>query len=963
MASRVELWSRLIASEWRHQPGRLALALLALAVGVALAYAVFLVNASALAEFGQAVRSVNGQPDLDLRASAGDNSSFDEALYTRVAQQPGLTMAAPMLEITAVARRVDAGSTTSDTVGTTTGAAAPAGSSAAAAATPTTTTPTPPVASKATPGAVKQMPTLRVVGVDALTLARIAPDLLPRPHADAPRLAMLDPQLVFLNAAARRALGVQTPGELLRLSANGRHVVLRWGGDVATSGGALAVVDIAGVQQGFGLIGRISRIAVQLEPGVTSADWLRRLDLPPTVRAAAPDEAEQRLSQLSRSYRVNLSVLALVALFTGAFLVYAVQALAVAKRLPQLALLGVLGMPAAERRALVLVEATLLGVLGSAIGLGLGAVMAQQALARLGGDLGSAGMLGGLFGASAAPPLLHWSVASALGHGALGLAAALAGSWFPARAAEKLAPAQTLKGVGSAQLLPSRLARWSGPAMLVVGGLLALLPPLPGLQGLPLPAYLSIGLILLGGVVCVPALVGLVLDRLPPSMSPLPLLVIERARDQRSSATATVSGVVASLALCVALTVMVASFRDSVASWLDRILPADLYVRASGMRASGLVQTLPIGLDREAARLPGVDHVRPQRLLAVQLDARQAAVALLSRPLPMNGSTTELAAELPLIGDALPARAGCINVAVSEALAALYDAPAGSVLTLPLAMGAGTGTANSAATTASKSSAPSPCAPPRAGRVEVYVRAVWRDYSRQQGALMMDRADWLALGGDETVNDLALWLKPDADMAQVQAALRELAVRLSRGQADASGLNTTPAGSDAERSTDDRLDLAGLEFATPGEIRAISLTIFDRSFVVTRWLQVVAIALGLVGVAASFSAQVLARRKEFGALQHLGVTRRQLLLLVAGEGALWCGLGALLGLVLGLVISVVLVDVVNPQSFHWTMELALPWDRLGALVGAVLLAGAIAATVAGRSAASQQMALAVKEDW
>jgi hypothetical protein len=391
----------------------------------------------------------------------------------------------------------------------------------------------------------------------------------------------------------------------------------------------------------------------------------------------------------------------------------------------------------------------------------------------------------------------------------------------------------------------------------------------------------------------------------------------------------------------------------------------------------------------------------------------------------MMGNTTELAAELPLIGDALPARAGCINVAVSEALAALYDAPAGSVLTLPLALGAGSknsadrsagiqlsasaGAANAeskvtpgaglaatnatlvgaaaATTTASTSSnmstttatapsaattvaiatdartAPSGCTPPRAGHVDVYVRAVWRDYSRQQGALMMDRADWLALGGDETVNDLALWLKPDADMATVQAALRELAVRLTRGQDAVGGSNTMPAATDTGRSTDDTLDLAGLEFATPGEIRAISLTIFDRSFVVTRWLQVVAIALGLVGVAASFSAQVLARRKEFGALQHLGVTRRQLLLLVAGEGALWCGLGALLGLVLGLVISVVLVDVVNPQSFHWTMELALPWDRLGALVGAVLLAGAIAATVAGRSAASQQMALAVKEDW
>jgi putative ABC transport system permease protein len=71
----------------------------------------------------------------------------------------------------------------------------------------------------------------------------------------------------------------------------------------------------------------------------------------------------------------------------------------------------------------------------------------------------------------------------------------------------------------------------------------------------------------------------------------------------------------------------------------------------------------------------------------------------------------------------------------------------------------------------------------------------------------------------------------------------------------------------------------------------------------------------------------------------------------------------LLGLVLGLVISVVLVDVVNPQSFHWTMDLALPVGRLAALVGAVLLAGAAAATLAGRAAASRQMALAVKEDW
>ena len=87
---RARLWTGLIAAEWRHQPGRVALALLALAVGVALSYAVYLVNASALAEFGQAVRSVNGQPDLELRPTAGDTADFDEHIFERVAATPGV---------------------------------------------------------------------------------------------------------------------------------------------------------------------------------------------------------------------------------------------------------------------------------------------------------------------------------------------------------------------------------------------------------------------------------------------------------------------------------------------------------------------------------------------------------------------------------------------------------------------------------------------------------------------------------------------------------------------------------------------------------------------------------------------------------------------------------------------------------------------------------------------------------
>ena len=124
-----------------------------------------------------------------------------------------------------------------------------------------------------------------------------------------------------------------------------------------------------------------------------------------------------------------------------------------------------------------------------------------------------------------------------------------------------------------------------------------------------------------------------------------------------------------------------------------------------------------------------------------------------------------------------------------------------------------------------------------------------------------------------------------------------------------------------------------------------------------------AIAIGLFGIAASFSAQVLARRKEFGLLSHLGLTRRQILGVVAAEGAVWTAVGAALGLVLGVAVSVVLVKVVNPQSFHWTMELLLPEARLAMLCAAVLVAGTLTAWLSARRVVGREMVLAVKEDW
>jgi len=831
--------------ELRLHPWRNATALLAVVLGVALAFSVQLINESALSEFGAAVRAVNGQADFELRPPyRGAAGGFDERLYARVAAHPQVGIASPVIEVDTFALAADG-----------------------------------------------HRVALRVLGLDMLVAAPLAPGLLPRPFDAAARLALLDPGAVFLNPAAQQALGMSAPqtGAALHLLAGGGSTTgLRFAGQVSAAGPPLAVLDIAGAQAQFGLLGKLSRIDVRLAPGAQQDAVLRELALPPGVRAAAPEEAEQRLSNVSRAYRVNLTVLALVALFTGAFLVFSVLSLSVAKRQPQFALLGVLGMSSRERLQLVVAESALLGVAGSVLGLAFGSALAALALHWLAGDLG-----GGFFQGSAAP--LQFSPVAALVYGMLGVAAAVAGGWLPARIAQRLSPAQALKGLG-AQEAELEFA-WLAPALLLAGGALALCPPV---LGLPLAAYGSVACILLGGIGCVPAVVALVLRGVAPPRSALPLLAVERARRQRHSATVAVAGVVASLALSVALTVMVASFRDSVTRWLDTVLPAELYVRGAASLGAGDTVFLAPAFVQAVTHLPGVQRVEVQRVTQVQLDPTRPAVTLLARPL------ADPAQSLPLVGNLLPPEPGRVAVYVSEAMVSLYGSTPGSQLVLPLPGGA---------------------------TQVLQVRGVWRDYARQGGAILLDAADYQRASGDERVNDLALWLAPGADAVAVRQAIGVLA-------AD-----------------------APVEFAAAGEIRAVSLRIFDRSFAVTYWLQAVAIAIGLFGIAASFSAQVLSRRKEFGLLTHLGLTRRQIVAVVAAEGAVWTVAGMLLGLVLGLAVSVVLVKVVNPQSFHWTMEMAWPAARLALLCGAVVVAGTLTAWLAARALVAQDMALAVKEDW
>ena len=98
----LSLLSLLVRREWRHHPWRHTAALLAVTLGVALAYSVHLINSSALEEFSSAVRTANGQPDLTLRGRG-----FDDALFERIAADPSVQLASPVLEVDTYARAAD----------------------------------------------------------------------------------------------------------------------------------------------------------------------------------------------------------------------------------------------------------------------------------------------------------------------------------------------------------------------------------------------------------------------------------------------------------------------------------------------------------------------------------------------------------------------------------------------------------------------------------------------------------------------------------------------------------------------------------------------------------------------------------------------------------------------------------------------------------------------------------------
>lgn len=428
-----------------------------------------------------------------------------------------------------------------------------------------------------------------------------------------------------------------------------------------------------------------------------------------------------------------------------------------------------------------------------------------------------------------------------------------------------------------------------------------LLTPLPAVRGLPLAGYAAIGAWLLGGILLVPFIATRLLALLPGGGSALFAIAVAQLRASVGLVSIGLAAMIVSFSLMVAMIVMVHSFRGSFERWVDASLPSDVVVRVAPGN-DGIVFTEEDL--RRLASAAGVRRLQISRTMRITMDPARAPIVLIARDVPPSG----LSSRLNVVEEApsVPGSSAQTIAWMSEAMAdAAAWEPGGTYEIIvhgrPMAL---------------------------------QIAGTYRDYGYPSGSLTITRDALIAGTGDARVNEVAIWL--------VDPVAAGKWVESIRGQ-----MSIGPA----------------LQVRTAGDLRAQALRGFDRAFAITYALELVAVIIGLLGVSFAATSTALARRAEFGVLRHLGMLRAAVQRMLVTEGLLTALIATFCALLLGAVISVILVHVVNRQSFHWSMDLAFPWGVLAGLAALLIACAGITAAVAARAAMGHDVVRAVREDW
>ena len=763
---------------------------------------------------------------------------------------------------------------------------------------------------------------LQILGLDLISEVKTRGFQIAQADTEVALEELLAPDALYLGrqVAADLNLGV---GSVVKVTVGGRVVRLRVVGLIhheearSSLWDRLAVMDIAAAQMLFQSVGRLERIDLVTTPGRPLDDIVASLRaiLPPHLLVQRPAQRTKQVENMVWAFQLNLSVMSWVGLLVGVFLIYNTIAFAVAQRRREIGIYRALGMTEGRVAGLFLVEAGLLGLLGGLLG-GLGGIWLASGLvslvSRTVSDLYAPVSSGGL--TLSMDLLTFTSVAKGV---VLGTVVSMVGALGPSMEAGRTVTVRALApgDYESTNQLRAGLWGWISLALFVVAGLCSLMGPV---GELPLFGYIAT-MCLLGALsclapMCIKALGWRHLRRDSETMvlgGSLRLIAADQAARHPGRNAVTVSALMVGLSIMIGVVVMVRSFRDTVEFWVDETVMADLIVAPQswlqGRQFGQASRSLPGAWRSTLSAIDGIAAVDTYREAYVGVEGQ--SVALVSRDLRLHAQRSRY---LMVQGDsslALRRAAESGGALLSEVLATRLRLREGDVVSITTP----------------------------AGPMAVPVEGIFYDYSTDGGKMVMDRTWYQQQWHDDRVTVLSVYLAAGADVDQVRQSIM--------------------------------MHVAGLDGMTlpplvirNRELRHEILEIFDRSFVLTYVLEAIAVLVAVLGIVNTLVTAVLERRREFAALRALGASTRQVERLVLWEAAYLGLIGAALGVVGGVLLALLLIRVINKQSFGWTIQMSVPGGIILQAVGLALTAALVAGYWPARWAARQPVVEGLREE-
>jgi putative ABC transport system permease protein len=654
------------------------------------------------------------------------------------------------------------------------------------------------------------------------------------------------------------------------------------------------VMDLAAAQHALARYGRIDRVLLKVPETPRLEEWQQRLQgvLPTGVEVRPQGTGTNESRRMLAAFRWNLRLLSYISLVVGAFLIYNTISVSVVRRRPEIGIVRALGASRGLILSAFVGEAACFGLAGALIGLPLGRFMATGAVRLMAATVESLYV-------SSRPGAIELNAASVLLALVIGVGVAIASAYSPAREASQVSPVEAMARGRREYDVRVYKARdlWLA---LVLGLAAAAASRAPAVAGKPFFGYLATILLVAASALAMPAFV----DALTSFSSKLlgELFGVEAMLASRSLAASLrrtsvlVGALSTAIAMMTAVGVMVGSFRQSVVLWMSDQLPADLYLRPAGSPAADRHPTISPGLAEEITKLSGV--VAVERLRAYEIRYQGMPATLASADLDVLDVIRWYPHSEFLSGrpqqQVLPELRNSNTVVVSEPFSYKHHLKAGDFITLSL------------------------------GETQAVFRVadVYYDYSSERGSILVDRKTMLRYLPDPAPSNLAIYVSPDAQLETVRTEI--------------------------EKATAGHRVL----LFSNRDLRAEAIRIFDRTFAITYALEAVAVIVAVMGIAGALLALVIDRRRELGLLRFLGGATGQVRKLILVEAGLLGLLANLAGLALGFALSLILIYVINKQSFGWTIRFHWPVGiLLGALTfvyAATVLAGLYPAEVAVR---------------